>query len=242
MYHLAHTLYITPDDHHTTNNINTITLSQCLSSTKNCFTSYTQLVFFSGLYYLKKNLVLQNVKYVSIIGSQSIFKCANSSVGITLIRVTNIVVQNIKIKNCNKNYNHVVNSIFSLNGCHNSSIFYHKSALNLLNCVYISIINISITVSPGTDGLVVTNAMMRSELINVLVAMINVLSHNSTAVTNGLFVYYCSKNNDNHYNKQIMLRNLHIQNFTYKQIICSIKGIHNVFYIDFQQNKIEILV
>ena len=84
--------------------------------------------------------------------------------------------------------------------------------------------------------------MMRSELNNVLVMMVNVLSHNSTAITNGLVVYYRSKSNNSKNNKQMAANNLNIHNFTYNQTGCFFKGIHNVFYIDFHQNKIEILV
>ena len=114
-----------------------------------------------------------------------------------------------------------MNNAFYIHDYQNSSIIYHNSALNLLHCVHVIITNITITVTPGTDGLVVVNAMMRSELNNVLVMLVNVLSQNSTAIINGLVVYY--QNNKN--NKQnIIGGNLHIHNFTYKQTVCLFKG------------------
>ena len=138
----SHTLYITHDDHHSTNNSNTITLSQCTSNAKKCFTSYTRVVFSPGHYNLNKDLILQNVENISIIGSHSTFKCVNSAVGIAIIKVKNIVVQNMKINECGKNYYHVVNNAFYLHNYQNSSIFYRSSALNVLHCVQVIITNI----------------------------------------------------------------------------------------------------
>ena len=100
----SHTLYITPDDHHSTNNSNTFTLSQCLSYSEICFTSNTQLLLLPDLYKLQENFILQNLINISVIGNHSTIKCVSSSVGIAITNVTNITIHDIEVIYCSTNY------------------------------------------------------------------------------------------------------------------------------------------
>jgi len=98
---------VIPDDsnHYTTNN-NTYTLQQYLNNINKYFTSHTQLNFLPGQYY---DLNIQNVSNLSLIGNitneviNSVIKCT-SPAGIIVVDSSNIVIANIVMKECGKNY------------------------------------------------------------------------------------------------------------------------------------------
>ena len=151
----AHTLHITPDGD--TNSSNTYTLSYCLNYAEKCFTSDTQLFLLSGFYDLKRDLILRDLKNFSIIGNYSTLQCTNSSVGIAVINVTNIVVQGIEIIQCYSTFlantykNHTYVKIPTFKG---------NAAIHLHYCASIIIENVSIIVESGTNGLAIINAMV----------------------------------------------------------------------------------
>ena len=96
---------ITPDDHYYPNTIcrRCHNLQHYLFNTTKYFTSNTQLLFLPGLHHLHTDLIIQNVHNVSLIGSTTngttIIQC-NSSVGIVLTNITNLMVTNIAVQNC----------------------------------------------------------------------------------------------------------------------------------------------
>ena len=227
----SHTLYITPDDHHSTNNSNTITLSQCVNNSKMCFTSDSQLVFLWGFYNLKEDFVMQNLSNVTVIGNHSTINCANSSVGIAIINIIRIAVQNMKVVGCRKNYLDKFNA-YNVPTYIDTAILHRNAAVHIHYCVAVSVTNVSIIVNTGTDGILVINAMMESTLSNILITvMTSSQSHNSTS--DGLVVFYYA---------QTIMNVLYIRNITYKQTACNGKEIQNVFYISFQHNEFRILV
>ena len=158
----AHMLYITPDDYQSDSN-NTYTLSHILNSTDKYFTSNTQLCFLPGYYTLNEDFIIEDVINITIIGNHCTIKCDNL-VGIAMINVENIVIQNIEIIHCRKNYKYTIpdNKFFKeenyLNP--NTATLQWKASMHLLHCSSLNIINVSITVEIGTDGLLVVNQDM----------------------------------------------------------------------------------
>ena len=234
----SHTLYITPDDHHSTNNSNIITLSQCLSDSEMCFTSNTQLLFSWGVYNLKEDFVLQNLSNITIIGNNSTINCTNSSVGVAVINVTNILIHDINIIHCSKTYSRVqANSFHYPDSVYRPKLF-RKAALHFHNCVSVIVTNVSISVDIGTNGLVVVNSMMKSEFNNVHVTVISLPLDSicTELATNGMAVCFFGSN--------ISIDSvLIIQNFTYRQILYSnysITGVQNVLYIIILQPQFRV--
>ena len=234
----SHTLYITPDDHHSTNNSNIITLSQCVSDSEMCFTSNTQLFFLWGVYNLKEDFVLQNLSNITVIGNHSTINCTDSSVGVAAINVTNIFMHDINIIHCSKTYSRVqANSFHYPDSVYKPRLF-RKAALHFHNCVSVIVKNVLISVDIGTNGLVVVNSMMKSEFKNVHVAVISLpLDSNYTELTtNGMAVCFLKSN--------ISIDSvLIIQNFTYRQILhsnYSITGVQNVLYIIILQPQYKV--
>ena len=101
---------VTPDDHYYSNTTchHCHNLQHYLLNITKYFTSNTQLLFLPGLHHLHTDLILQNVHNISLIGSttngttpDTVIQC-NSSVGIVLTNITNLVIKNIIISNCTK--------------------------------------------------------------------------------------------------------------------------------------------
>ena len=102
---------VTPDDHHYPNTTchHCHNLQHYLLNITKYFTSNTQLLFLPGLHHLHTDLIIQNVHNISLIGSTAngttldtvIIQC-NSSVGIVMANITNLIMSNMVIKGCNK--------------------------------------------------------------------------------------------------------------------------------------------
>jgi len=78
-------------------------LQHYLLNTTKYFTSNTQILFLTGLHHLHTDLIIQNVHNISLIGSRTnsltIIQC-NSSVGIVMTNITNLIVTIITVRNC----------------------------------------------------------------------------------------------------------------------------------------------
>ena len=99
-----------------------LNLQQYLSNVTKHFISNTQLYFLPGLHHLPTDLIMQNVHNISLIGStangatpDTVIQCAYS-VGIVMINITNLTIQNMVIKNCKKHGSRQV-SVF-IKECH----------------------------------------------------------------------------------------------------------------------------
>ena len=226
----SRTLYITPDDHHSTYSSDTITLSHCVSDSEMCFTSDTQLVFLWKVYNLKKDFIIQNVKNITIRGLQSTIKCTDSPVGVAIINVTRISLYRIKIIGCTNNYMDKLDN-YSIPSHIDAAQLLRNASVHIHYCMLVMILDVSIIVDLGTDGMHVNNAMGAAALENILVTVTPSQSDNSTS--NGLVVLYYL---------QTIRNSLYIQNFTYKQLSCNNQGIQNVFYIKLQCNKFKIRI
>jgi len=215
-------LYIKPDDHYSTNNTSTITLSQCVSNSEKCFTSNRQLLFLKGVHILKDDFIIQNIMNFKVIGNHGIIKCTNSSVGIAIINVTKFLMHNIEIIYCRKTYNRIVATFHDIPKLH------WRAAMHLHYCESAVVTNVSITVDVGTNGLVVFDAMMESfKNVYVMVIFLPINSSYTESPTNGMLVCLFKSN-------ESIQNVLTIQNFTYRQILFSnysISGVQNVLYI-----------
>ena len=99
---------VTPDDHYYPNTTchHCHNLQHYLLNTTKYFTSNTQLLFLPGLHHLHTDLIIQNVHNISLIGSttngttpDTVIQC-NSSVGIVMTNVTNLIITNITVRSC----------------------------------------------------------------------------------------------------------------------------------------------
>jgi len=156
---------------------------------KKCFTSHTQLLFSPGLYDLGRDFILHDLNNFSIIGNHSTFQCVSPSIGIAIINVTNVVVQGVQIVHCSKNYSTVIANTIPDWIYAKMSTFQWDAAMYLHHCESVIIKTVLIIVEVSTNGLIIINAMLWSELINVGVTATSSQSHkNHTTITNGLIV------------------------------------------------------
>ena len=178
----SRTLYITPDDHYSTYSSDTITitLSHCVSDSEMCFTSDTQLVFLWKVYNLKKDFIIQNVKNITIRGLHSTIKCTDSPVGVAIINVTRISLYRIKIIGCRNNYMDKLDN-YSIPSHIDAAQLLCNASVHIHYCILVMILDVSIIVDLGTDGMHVNNAMRAAALENILVTVTPSQSDNSTS-------------------------------------------------------------
>ena len=106
---------VTPEDHYYPNTTchHCHNLQHYLLNTTKYFTSNTQLLFLPGPHHLHTDLIIQNFNNISLIGSttngatpDTVIQC-NSSVGIVITNITNLIVTDITVRSCLGNeYNH----------------------------------------------------------------------------------------------------------------------------------------
>ena len=110
---------MTPDDHYYPNTTchHCHNLQHYLLNVTKYFTSNTQLLFLPGLHHLHTDLIIQNVHNISLIGStansatlDTVIQC-NSSVGIVMTNITNLMMKNMVITGCKRLEKHTVNKV-----------------------------------------------------------------------------------------------------------------------------------
>jgi len=96
---------VTPDGHYYTC-LHCHDLKHYLLNTTKYFTSNTQLLFLPGIHHLHTDLIIQNAHNISLIGSttngtspDTVIQC-NSSIGIVMTNITNLIVTNITVRSC----------------------------------------------------------------------------------------------------------------------------------------------
>ena len=99
---------VIPDNHYYPNTTchHCHNLQHYLLNATKYFTSNTQLLFLAGLHHLHTDLIIQNVHNISLIGStangttpDTVIQC-NSSAGVVMTNITNLVLSNMTINNC----------------------------------------------------------------------------------------------------------------------------------------------
>jgi len=171
---------VTPDDHYYPNTAchNCHNLQHYLLNTTKYFTSNTQLFFLPGLHHLHTDLIIQNIHNISLIGStttpDTVIQC-NSSVGIVMINITNLIMKNMMISNCTKHHSTSDSTDLLIEHCYhvqlthlklygivdpNSTLGTCRRALRVVNvlgsCVFTHITSNGITIEydePKADSL-----------------------------------------------------------------------------------------
>ena len=108
--HLTASYYIVmPDDggyHPNTTCLHCHNLRHYLRNSSKYFTPNIKLLFLPGLHYLYTDFIIENLHNISIIGRNSdmssVIQC-NSLVGIIMKNITNLLIENMTIKNCKTN-------------------------------------------------------------------------------------------------------------------------------------------
>ena len=194
----------------------------------------------AGWYYLKTDFTVQGVRNISIIGNHSTIQCANSSFGIAIINVTNIVVQNLEISKCGKNHSNSLAITYTGPVYDDMPKLHWRSAILLHYCVSVVIAKVSVSVDIGTDGMLVVNALSESKIDNVHVTTITPDNQNvCNATTNGIIIYY-HESSKKSIDQDVVL---YIQNFTYRQkSLNPYTEIQTVLYILLDNVKYKVLL
>ena len=94
---------VVPDDYYYPNSTchHCHNLQHYLLNTTKYFISNTQLLFLPGLHHLHNDLIIQNVRNISLIGTipNTVVDC-NSSVGVVMTNVVNVVMMDMIFSNC----------------------------------------------------------------------------------------------------------------------------------------------
>ena len=183
------------------NGSDTESIEYYLKNTRKYFSSNSQLRFKPGEYYLSSDLVIKNVINFSLTG-ESFCKitCALYS-SVVILNVTNLLLDNITFKNCNKNFSAYLHATFDYDHVSISMPSCNASLL-LYNCTSVVISNISVLVTAGTTGLLVVNVKGHSTLTNVSIIVnytICPTKDEHPEQINGILFYYdywCNKTTD----------------------------------------------
>ena len=194
----THTVYtVTPDDHYYPNPTchHCHNLQHYLLNVTNYFTSNTQLLFLPGLHHLHTDLIIQNVYNISLIGSTTngttldtvIIQC-NSSVGITLSNITDLIIAKLVIKNCE------IKKITSAVTIKFSRWIFIGDSMILSNCHNVQLQNIALYKS---------NSAPSDQLNRCAVLAINVLGNSSfiNLTSSALIILYSETNVHDKHNK-----------------------------------------
>ena len=199
----THTVYtVTPDDHYYPNTKchHCHNLQHYLLNVTKYFTSNTQLLFLPGLHHLHTNLIIQNVHNISLIGSTAngttldtvIIQC-DSSVGITMSNITDLTMENIRIRNCHKK-----DKITKYSKKRWSYADYKDNSVFLKNCYNVYLNRITIIKANNTWSskhlLLTLNTLGNSSFVYLTCNRLMLL-YNEAHVTNSyhnlLIVNYC---------------------------------------------------
>ncbi|XP_065902235.1 uncharacterized protein [Dysidea avara] len=159
---------VRPDDHYTTCH-HCHKLQHYLLNTTKYFTSNTQLLFLPGLHHLHTDLIIQNVHNISLIGSttngttpDTVIQC-NSSVGIVMTNITNLIVTNITVRSCLGNE-------------------YNNATVLIKQCTNVQLRHVVIKESHNSYGLVGINVLGDSQFKYVTSNFLQI-SYNDTKIT-----------------------------------------------------------
>jgi len=228
------TYYVKPDaDNYSTNN-NTHLLEYYLNNINEYLTSISHSVFyFLPRHYLQNDLLIQNVTNISIIGNNSSITCSGSRNGVIIENVICFTLQNITLIQCGKNSSHPMINSFLPYDHNNRPSLHWNSALFLHNCAKI-ICNVLITVTAGTNGLLVVNVAEQSTITNLTIH-VKCLQSIIPTTTSGMMVHYfdwntTAENCSLNINSYIYRSDIHCSSFTSQYTIVSllVQSMYNV--------------
>ena len=191
--------YITPDDDSEQKGMNYHSLQHYLINTSEYFISHNQFHFMPGQYYISDDLILKDIKNVSLIGNDQCVITCTSPASVLIINVTSFVFHNIKLINCTKSHKEyfnddVVNLLYTRDNGPFITVTEYQASVFLLNSssVAISDIDIIATVMKSFTAILILNLQDVSKLIS---AKVQINSFNCTAdkypvQINGITVYH----------------------------------------------------
>ena len=174
--------YVTPNDYSSLNN-HTNTLQHYVDNSNMYFTNLKeiQLHFLPGTHYLSKSFIIKK-KFFTLSGNSSMIECSNRHVGVSVKNAVKFTVQNITLVRCSMKQKLQIHSGATTMNNWNAALFIQES-----NSV--SIINVSIIVNAGTNGLVAVNNHMKFNITNLIVHVKCSLYHLLPPYTNGLVLH-----------------------------------------------------
>ena len=134
LLHLTASYTVIPDEHNYPNTtcLHCHKLQYYLLNRTRYFTSDTHLHFLSGLYHLNTDFIIENVNNISLIGrsishgnTSTVIQC-NSSVGIVMENITNLLIENIVIKNCGTLKTRSFSAAVIITNCYAVKLYYMK--------------------------------------------------------------------------------------------------------------------
>ena len=165
-----------------------------LSELYDDISSNTTLQFLPGQYWMAKNFTIEGVGNVYWKGNQTVINCG-PFVGIALLNITRLTVQNITFANCGRDYGqHYVARIHSKQI---ENYPFHGTwnvAMLVNNCQLVDLSNITIKINTGTQGIVGLNVMDTFSLRDVRII---VKPGNKSVLTKGGVFYHYTWANTN---------------------------------------------
>ena len=179
---------VIPDNHYSATNSSYHTLQYYLNHT---LTSHTQLHFLQGHHYLYDNLIIHNVTNISLTGvGNVIIDCKGFPSGIIVSNVTQFTMEYLSLLHCN--YSNIPGSRYANIYTRDDGKVMDTAAaaaVCLDSCRSVIIVNLSITVNIGVDGLLVTNTEHNNQIINVTV-QVNCTHLNTRCSSNGIALHH----------------------------------------------------
>ena len=195
-------------------NATTHTLQYYLSNVEEVVTSHSQLNFQPGEYYLNTDLVISNVHNFTLSGNDSTLNCTEYA-NVVVVNVTKFIEENISLINCGKYHTYGLNFsrgyVDIVEPNRNGSIFLH-------NCTSVLIVNITIKIKAGNEGIFAVNIKKSSQILHTSIIMdySNCSKNNNHPKQMNGIVLYFHDNKEN--NSSIFL----ISKFHYEAIgLCS---------------------
>ena len=178
-------LYVIPDNHYSATNSSYHTLQYYLNHS---LTSHTQFHFLQGQHYLYGDLIIHNVTNISLTGvGNVIIDCKGLPAGIIVSNVTQFTMEYLSLLHCNSSITGSrYTNIYTRDG---GMVMDTAASLCLHSCRSVIIVNLSITVNIGVDGLLVTNTERNNQIINVTV-QVNCTQLNTHCSTNGIALHH----------------------------------------------------
>jgi len=232
--------HVVPDDHLPANSTAN-TLHHCINNSEKYFASNVELHFLSGEHYLDKDLIVDNVINLSLIGD------ANNNVTIYCNTPKFVVFRNSK---------HVSFKYVNMKNC-----YYKNSALLLFNCSDFVIQNSVLECNYQQCGLVVIDAMGNSNISKIKSSQLFVLHNHTTSDVTTEISYYeqcgCCKNDTaikitiNQHSHKIKINLFHIKltlgkPLSIKSLVCQgqndiiITEMRIIGYVFLQHNMIDV--
>ena len=167
--------------------------------------SNSELILLPGKHFLQTDFLIQNARNFAMHGNNSKVYCEKPFLGIAFINVTNVVLSNVEIINCSKNYILRRNSKVATNGT--SAVYFNK-------CTDVNVSAISITVQSGANGIIAVN--ISTSKVSYFQNIMIMATCTNTLSSSGILFYYHNYNSKS----SIKLQNYVVQlsNYQYKTV------------------------